>query len=470
MTNQVNNHQFELWNGLVNPDGPFPGWTETWWWGAGVNAEVETSNPIQGTASFKLQPDSANGQRYRNTHFAVLPGEQYRVTGKLRTDRVLSGNSSNVGAVAAHLTTATTEAKISPHPAIFDTECVWHKVYEGNGATNVIVFQNIVTVPDGHFWASMVITGAPETSGSYVVWFDEVTVENVTDPIILQDYQYYYEGILWGQGTDIGVVEVDGLSSFTTRSTEKAFPRFHGSIPGQMYAEPKQITFKLRLDVGDSPSVETAMQSIKSSFVLRIENDVPLIFKHPDSPQKRIYCRPIDFPVIRSSSPGPHIMEIDVVFLAHDPREYSDLQRDEYLFGAVSGELDYPVDYPKDYVSISGEGETVIINDGNVRALPVFEVQATGGSMTGVELYNVTNGTSMIVNGSLALNQIMTIDVHAFITANGKDPIIINGTPQISAWQFPWEPIELDKGANQLQVIYLGNEGTTRIYWRDAWV
>lgn len=266
---------------------------------------------------------------------------------------------------------------------------------------------------------------------------------------VLEDYQFHYDGLIFGVDTSFHVLNVDGIGSFNIRDTGKAFPRHHGAIPGHNYATSKQISFTLGLDANSLDQAETLLEQIKDSIYIRTDwnTDRPLQYKLPNWPQMRANARPSEMPLVRTAGTF-HTAEIEILLNCSDPHEYSDAIHEEYLPSTFKFE-----------------------NLGNTDVYPTYYVQGpSSGSLTSVTITNNTTGISAVFNLTLTAGQEAVLDMHAYRFANGIEPVVVNGVSNFNAWQAPWNVVYLSPGNNHLTVAYSGTAGTTMCAWRDAWL
>lgn len=286
--------------------------------------------------------------------------------------------------------------------------------------------------------------------------------------------QYRYDGgDLFGDFCDVGVDEVEGLSTWVGRVGDQELPRGHGSVPGDHYVAARQILFKLWPDVTTLAEAEAAVAWILETFAVR-GADATLEFARRGQPDRYVNCRPVAV-----SNPETAIASLDpvigVLLTAADPRIYSVEEHQEIvpLYTPSGGALNYPVtNYPKNW-SAGAVAEQVAHNAGSADAHPLVRFYGPiVGTVTGVELTNLTTGDTLEITATVATGQILTYDGHADATKNGDLVVHLDGTTRYADWEQPRTTFRLQPGDNVLRFTVTGTstDAECLVTWHDTWL
>ncbi len=274
----------------------------------------------------------------------------------------------------------------------------------------------------------------------------------------LQNGQWLYRSLLMGEASDYDVDEVVGIRGFKGRDSSVFLPRGDGQVPGRNYLRGKTVTMRVRAyGVPDTSDQAGKEQDLETAFQVSQDDQFDLNYKRAGWPEQRIIARPISVDrVLRHSNErgsAPYILTLQ----ASDPRTYGIILSEVVvpIFDtSKTGGLDYPVDYPKNYNQGSSAGATALIgNAGNATAWPVIEVAGPtdGGTLTSIQLLNLTNGDEIIVNTQVLAAQVLRIDMTALVTGSGELVVSIDGSTRYNDWELPRAPFGLEPGTNELR-------------------
>lgn len=286
-------------------------------------------------------------------------------------------------------------------------------------------------------------------------------------PTHLADFQWEYDGLVFGDDAPIGVIDIEGLEGFQARIGDRELPRGHGDAPGRHFAASKLITFQLEI-MGDSETVQGLVDEVRRAFRLRSTpaEGLPLRFRLPGRSVERIHARPAG--VSRSISHAETLKATPTVALkAADSGIYGDELRNiiVHVFGETGG-LDYPGDYPKDFPA-GVSREEVARNGGGADAHPLIRVH---GPTTGWTLHNRTTGQQITVGATMTAGQILTVDTPALITPSGALVVRIGNSSRYGDWAHPRDPFRLAPGDNVLRFTAddAGEETRAVLNYRDT--
>lgn len=298
----------------------------------------------------------------------------------------------------------------------------------------------------------------PMTSGTKVV--QRPVSSNPIGTAIIQPFNYQYligpNKKLIGSGTQFHVKSTDGLYGWDVRTSDSDLPRGDGSQRGVDLASARLVTFEVNVGKGRD-LVELNMAELSRALLPQRDEDWALTWRHPDSPAKILYCRPITLPRMRDNT-QLQFANVKFVLRASDPRHYS----------AV----------PKSVVITNGTSVNVT-NEGNAPAYPLITVvgPTSGPPVTRITLTNQSALVTFDVSLTLPTKSILQGDMSARITNAPKSVITLDGVSRYGAWQLPRDPFRIDAdplGQNGYNVVSLQTvPANAPVYctldYRDTW-
>lgn len=290
----------------------------------------------------------------------------------------------------------------------------------------------------------------------------------------LADHQREFNGLTLGDQTPYNIIEESGLEGFSVRSGTRPIPRDDGAIPGLHLADQKTVVIPVEV-VGDPETVvEPAVNAAEAAFVPQRTEQLQYRFKNPGDDERFVWARPVRFRRTRNAETTVGVDGFQVALELADPRIYSvaELIEGVPIFEASGGGADLPADLPLDMTAATQELGTAI-NEGSGRAYPVVRFQfPSGGSgtVTGVELTNLTTGVVLDVDTTLVAGQTLTADMDALIRATGDPVIHIAGVSRYGDWVPPREPLFLAPGSNSLRFEVTGTstDPVAVVTWRHT--
>lgn len=280
----------------------------------------------------------------------------------------------------------------------------------------------------------------------------------------LQPYQSSFNGLTWGPGTDIQVVEIDGLRSMKTRTSDETYPEDDGALPGIDLLDERTITYKLLIAAPQTMTVEQALAACAAAFqVIRDPaGGLPLQVMLPGwSEPRQLTARPINNDVPIDVNYSLQYIEFSAQMVAADPLIYSTtLHPLSTGLPSPTAGLPFNVTFPATFGSSTG-GSVLVTNAGNYASRPVITI--TGPCINPL----VSNGTSfMSFNLTLGATDVLVIDMAAkSVTLNGSASRYNTVTTGSAWWSLP---------PGNTTVVFETGDGAQvaarmTIQWRDAW-
>lgn len=293
----------------------------------------------------------------------------------------------------------------------------------------------------------------------------------------LDDLQFGYRGLTFGQGTDIYVNRAEGFEGFEVRSSDSDLPRGDGSLRGLDYVAARTIAFELAVIeiLGGDTTYEEYWTQLRETFRPTRDGDYELTFKRPGMPERMVRCRPVQ--LVRREDYGRFntVGFPPVVLRAVDPRIYSAESRtgNVLVYAASQGGFDLPtevngLDFPG-----GSQTEFVAENTGTADAYPLIRFYGpTTGTVTGVQLTNSTTGDVLEVAADIVTGQVLTVDMEAAATGANRLIVSLDGTSRYGDWQLPRSAFALAPGSNTIrfEVIGTSTDALCNLAWRDTWM
>jgi hypothetical protein len=190
-------------------------------------------------------------------------------------------------------------------------------------------------------------------------------------------WQLTYNGLLIGDGADVGLLEVHGLRELPpVRTGATARPRAHGTFGGRNYYD-KRIVDATFLVQAPSNDFEAVLAACGTAFANIVDpaGALPLRFQLGSwSGPRQVTCRPVKGGVPVNVDYAQRRAEIPVQFEADDPLIY-DTAAQTPITGLPSptAGLGFPAGAPFAFGASSG-GSLSIANAGNEPTPPVFTI------------------------------------------------------------------------------------------------
>ena len=454
---------------------------DVWWDAAAVVEGVYTGPAFNGStpSADYLQyewtdgADESTSIQVGTTVAAVTGGFQSTVWASRGSCSLFVPAGESATVPVAGLSTVIVTPQTAGQTVTFDTTPVTSA--DGNPITSTAT--GLVTFGPG-YWDCLAII-APGYQGPY---FDGATPSGTTvDGIstygwngpadgststmsILRYYTSNFNNLTFGPGTDIQLVEIDGLRSMKTRTSDQTYPEEDGALPGIDLLDERTLTYKLQIAAPQTMTVEDALQACASAFqVIRDPaGGLPLQVILPGwSEPRQLTARPInnDIPVDVNYTFG--FIQFSVQFACADPLIYSTTQHTASTgLPSPTAGLSFNVTFPAAFGASAG-GSVVVTNAGNYATRPVITI--TGPCINPY----VSNGTDfMQFDISLAASDVLVIDMAAKSVVLNGSASRYNTVTTGSAW---WGLAPGDS-----TFTFSSGDGshvaaTATVQWYDAW-
>lgn len=268
----------------------------------------------------------------------------------------------------------------------------------------------------------------------------------------LSDYQMSYNGLTFGAGTDIGIVEVFGLDGFTVGLGDSPIPRGDGDIVGFGRAKSRSIVLELQASGAKrSTALADTLTGALDAFAMS-QDPLPLGFKEPGFDEAFVYARPTGRIVPRKPTLTFTNRPFTIRLQVADPRVYSEALTTTNFLNTT------PI---------------VLTNDGNTPSHPLITFYGpTSGTVTAVHLTNSTTGQVLDIDTTMLSGEILTADMGGIVTVSPTtDPYInLDGVNKYGDWALPREPFYLAPGNNSVAFTVTGTStnATCTVKHRDT--
>lgn len=238
----------------------------------------------------------------------------------------------------------------------------------------------------------------------------------------LTQYQFAYNGLTFGAGTDVQLVQADGLRALPgIRSSDLTRPRSDGSFAGLNFLDERTITLELLVSVTASAPWESVLEAVANAF-LHISSPSALLslqFYLPGwAGARQVTCRPSKGSVPTTLEYAFHLAKILVEFSCPDPLIYDIITQTAScgLPNPLAG-APFPWAFPLSFGASSG-GSINLVNAGNYATPVTFTIH---GPCTNPKIINAATGQTLAFNITLANSDTLVIDT-------GAHTVILNGT------------------------------------------
>lgn len=193
----------------------------------------------------------------------------------------------------------------------------------------------------------------------------------------LANWQYYYQGLTFGEGTSYPVTNVDGLDLAPIRSGDAGRPLDQGELIGIDLQGGRDITFDFWIGADGSNSLQTLLSNLAAVTVPSPQGttEYPLFVQLPNLPLLVTLCRPRKRSVTIDKDYGAAAVATPAVMLhSSDPRFYvAPTQTVSMNLPTPGSGLGFPVTFPAAFGG--GTGASVVIdNTGNMEMRPVLVI------------------------------------------------------------------------------------------------
>jgi hypothetical protein len=286
----------------------------------------------------------------------------------------------------------------------------------------------------------------------------------------LSNFQYLWNGLTVGAGTDVQIVGEEGLRRVPpVRSDNVAKPRMDGAFAGFNFLDERVAVLTLAMTVTKAAPFETVLSDVTYAFQPTFDpnNEQYLQFLYPgwDSP-RQIKCRvtKAGFPTDLDYS-FHKISSMPIEFTATDPLIYDSVNQNAEVQLASSGV--FPLTTLSASASIGATSLTVTSNSGFVPGMVIY-IDATGteqrtiNTIVGTTGITITAGLTTAhsagaaVSGSSFPALFSLTKLTASVSAGGTSLTVAS-----SAGFYVGQTIFLDTVGNERRVIASIPNGTT---------
>lgn len=274
-------------------------------------------------------------------------------------------------------------------------------------------------------------------------------------------WQWTYNGLLFGNGTTIGVVKADGLDFPNVRTGDQPRPLVHGLWPGRDLAGDRVVTLELELTANDDTTFSTQIAALRAATTLQPSAELPLVMQLPGDVAKRLYCRPRRRAIPVDNRYMYRLAGITVQFVASDPRLYADAQGSGSAGVATAGTgLTFNATPNFSFGGAAAGGSITAVNSGDT---PTPWTATVTGPITDPALILTATGQRVAMQGTVNSGETLVLDSQA-------RTILLNGTASRYSWlQAGSQWFDLAPGSNQVQFGATSGSGTLSLAWRSAW-
>lgn len=285
----------------------------------------------------------------------------------------------------------------------------------------------------------------------------------------LSSFQYKYNGLTFGSGTDVQIVKEEGIRSLpASRTQDVNRPRQDGAFAGLNFLSERVVVLTLSVTVTKNASFDDTVASLVNAFQPISDPNQQKVFqfRYPGwSEERQLTGRVtrVGFPVDLNYS-FHRIDAMPVEIICADPNIYSSTQHSHALglTGTIGG-LTFPVTFPAVFYSTSGNSWTTT-NAGNTVSRPVFTIT---GPIRNPRIENATTGEYIRLNLNVGPTDTLVIDMNTgVVTLNGT-------TSRVSAIAHGSSWWGLQPGvANTITLTSDDSSavaGTVTVSYRDAW-
>lgn len=285
--------------------------------------------------------------------------------------------------------------------------------------------------------------------------------------LIVQNFQYEYNGLLLGAFTPFELQDMSGLDSLPSIRSGSV-DRFgaHGGVGGRHYQGIRTImaTWDIYDGLTDADFVFRRNELQEAFAVIEDPDDVkPFVWQHPGRPKLRAYCRTVDRTTPTDRMFSLRLGIVSVRLEATDPYVYSNTEASVVASpGVTTGGLDFPLDFPLVFGSGSSGGSQSVFNGGTA---PAPWTATISGSTPNPKITHVESGKYLELQGlTVASGDTLVFD-------SKLRSILYNGTASRRGFLTPsssW--FELQPGLNSIQFSSGGvTTGQLTFNWRDTY-
>ncbi|AEA27929.1 hypothetical protein Psed_5802 [Pseudonocardia dioxanivorans CB1190] len=272
-----------------------------------------------------------------------------------------------------------------------------------------------------------------------------------------------WDGFTIGEGADVRVNRVEGLSGWEMRVSDGDLSRGDGSSRGIDLQSPRQVVIEMNFDDVDHAALEDVTQQLLRALRPQKTEDWDLLFRLPGMPLRILRCRPIK---VGNDITAEQLLRRDLTaaLRAADPRIYSARERS------------IPV-------PVTPAGQTVVDvasvpNIGNAPAWPLIRITNNDVvPVTRVQVVNPSSGSAFEVATVIPPGSQLTGDMLAYVTQSSGNVVSLDEQPKYGAWVPPREPLSIAPdpyAPNGVNAVWCrttpeGADVLVALEYRDTW-
>jgi hypothetical protein len=272
-----------------------------------------------------------------------------------------------------------------------------------------------------------------------------------------------YNGLTFGNGTSLGVIETDGFDDLPPiRSADAPKAGSHGSFAGLDLLGERTMTITMAVQGTDRSSYDALVQQLSAAFVVQ-SADLPLLCG--DNGNRRINCRPRKMALPRKRAFHGTFHDAALIELvAVDPRVYDAvLQQPNTGMAATAGGMTFNATFPLAFGSAGAGGSLMVTNAGSFAT----DWTATiAGPVVNPVIDNLSTGVSIQLAITLNVGDSLVLDsLSRTIRLNGTASRTSTLQPGSTWWTLP-------PGTTLLRFRNNGasDVGTLTFAFRSAWM
>ena len=280
--------------------------------------------------------------------------------------------------------------------------------------------------------------------------------------LITLPYQFEYNGLLMGNGTNYDLTSITGLEFMSVREGDDKRPLDHGNIDTTPDLMPNRVVIVRGEVISSDLSLVTAMRNATGVREANQAQLLPLVVQLYDGLKYRINCRVRrrDVPVDQEFSWG--FPTFTLMFWAPDPRIYSNGESNNTATAGFTGGTGFGFDIAFDLSFGGGSGGAGIaycLNSGDMNTAPVVTLH---GPLTAPRLINDSTGEEWSTTMTLASGDDLVVDM-------GNRTVTLFGATRYSTVTSGSVWWTLRPGGNSVRLSAPTGTGTATITWRSAW-
>ncbi len=292
----------------------------------------------------------------------------------------------------------------------------------------------------------------------------------------LQTWQWWFQGVTLGPGTNYGLKKVEGLSLPHIRSGDSGRARDHGEFIGLDLSAARDVTLTLDIGPSDAPTGPTfaeAFNTLANVMLPGAMTETPLYFGHPTRGLVAFMTRSRKMPVNLDITValGGMAQNVPIQFHCTDPRMYSvPTSLNTCGLPNFSG-LTFPLTFPLSFGGAIGNYTIIAMNSGNFDCRPLLTI--TGPCLNPrVTLTTVSGQPSVGFNVGLNTGDTLVVDMdsHSVLLTSFGSASSASRASSLAPGSTWWS---LQPGENVVEFSQSSGAdtaGTLAMQWASAWL